>query len=229
MARADHQHQIGLGGHELDGVLAVLGGVADVVLLGADDAGEALAQGGDDGAGVVHRQGGLGDVGEHVGVGDRAGRPRRRRSRPGRCRPSTWPIVPSTSGWPLWPIMMTSRPWSRMRATSRCTLVTSGQVASNTRRPRASASVRTDWGTPWALKIDGVAGGHVGQVFDEDRALGAQAVDDEAVVHDLVADVDRRAEAGRAPVRRSRWHVRRRRRSRGGWRAGLPWCPRWFS
>ena len=31
------------------------------------------------------------------------------------------------------------------------------------------------------------------ELLDEDRALGAQPVDDEAVVHDLVADIDRRA------------------------------------
>ena len=29
-----------------------------------------------------------------------------------RCTPpGTWPIVPSTSGWPAWPIRTTSRPW----------------------------------------------------------------------------------------------------------------------
>jgi hypothetical protein len=38
------------------------------------------------------------------------------------------------------------------------------------------------------------AGRHVGQVLDEDRALGLQVVDDVGVVHDLVAHVDRRAE-----------------------------------
>ena len=38
------------------------------------------------------------------------------------------------------------------------------------------------------------AGRHVGQVLDEDRALGLQVVDHVGVVHDLVAHVDRRAE-----------------------------------
>ena len=36
------------------------------------------------------------------------------------------------------------------RATSLCTLVTSGQVASNTRKPRAAASSCTAFDTPWA-------------------------------------------------------------------------------
>ena len=39
------------------------------------------------------------------------------------------------------------------------------------------------------------AGRHVVEVLDEDRALLAQVVDDVGVVHDLVAHVDRRAEA----------------------------------
>ena len=40
----------------------------------------------------------------------------------------------------------------------------------------------------------GAAGGHLVQLLDEHRALGAQVVDHEPVVHDLVAHVDRRAE-----------------------------------
>ncbi len=31
------------------------------------------------------------------------------------------------------------------------------------------------------------------ELFDKDRTLGAQTIDDEFVVHDLVADIDRRA------------------------------------
>jgi hypothetical protein len=40
------------------------------------------------------------------------------------------------------------------------------------------------------------AGRHVGQVFDEDGALGLEVVHHIGVVHDLVAHVDGRAEAG---------------------------------
>ncbi len=36
-------------------------------------------------------------------------------------------------------------------------------------------------------------GRHLGQVFDEDRALVLQAFDHVFVVHDLVAHIDRRA------------------------------------
>ena len=38
------------------------------------------------------------------------------------------------------------------------------------------------------------AGGHFREMLDEPRTFGAQALDDVAVVHDLVAHVDRRAE-----------------------------------
>ena len=74
------------------------------------------------------------------------------------------------------------------------TLVTSGQVASKTEKPRSAASFRTACDTPWALKTSVAPRRHLGQVLDEDRALSLQVVDHVGVVDDLVADVDRRAE-----------------------------------
>ena len=57
---------------------------------------------------------------------------RRRCSRPGSPRPrATGPSVPTTSGWPAWPTRIDA--YSRAgggSSASRCTLVTSGQVAS---------------------------------------------------------------------------------------------------
>ena len=108
---------------------------------------------------------------------------------------SACPIVPSDSGWPRWPIITTSRPAFSIFATSTCTLVTSGQVASNTFSPRASASRCTAFDTPCAEKMTVLAGRHLVELLDEHRALLAQVVDDELVVHDLVAHVDRRAVA----------------------------------
>ena len=52
------------------------------------------------------------------------------------------------------------------------------------------------------------------EVFDEDRALAAQVVDDIGVVDDLVAHVDRRTELAAGHARRSRSRGRRRRKSR---------------
>ena len=88
--------------------------------------------------------------------------------------------------------MMISRPAARMRETSICTLVTSGQVASNTCRPRASASARTACDTPWAENTTMAPAG-VLELVDEHRALGAQVFHHIAVVDDLMAHVDRRA------------------------------------
>lgn len=66
----DNQHQVAVTGQLLDGILAVLGGVADVVFAGAFDFREFGAQGVDHPGGVVHGEGGLGDVGEAAGVFD---------------------------------------------------------------------------------------------------------------------------------------------------------------
>ena len=72
VGRADDQHDIAALGQLLDGVLAVLGGVADVVFFGALDGGELCAQGLDNTAGVVHGEGGLGDVGQLLRIFHRA-------------------------------------------------------------------------------------------------------------------------------------------------------------
>ena len=72
--------------------------------------------------------------------------------------------------------------------------MTSGQVASNTFRPRASASSRTALRHAVGGKHQRIAGRHVVQVLDEDRALVAQVVHHVGVVDDFVAHVDRRAE-----------------------------------
>ena len=65
------------------------------------------------------------------------------------------------------------------------------------RRSRGRGRARrpgTDLGTPCAEKTTGRSSGHLVELVDEHRAQVAQPVDDEAVVDDLVADIDRRAE-----------------------------------
>ena len=66
----DDQHQLAVAGQGLDRGLPVLGGVADVVGTGAGQHREPLAQGADDPGGLVDREGGLGEVGDPLGVGD---------------------------------------------------------------------------------------------------------------------------------------------------------------
>ena len=75
-----------------------------------------------------------------------------------------------------------------------CTLVTSGQVASNTVSPRRAASCSTAARHAVGAEDHGRAVRHGVELVHEHGAEAAQAVHDEPVVHDLVAHVDRRAE-----------------------------------
>ena len=67
--RAHHQQEIGLPQELLDGVLAVLRGIADVLLMRCREPGEAPLQGGDDIGGVIDRERGLGDESEPGRIG----------------------------------------------------------------------------------------------------------------------------------------------------------------
>src|SRR5690554_1078728 len=65
---AHYQHDVAVAGQLFDGILPVLGGVADVVFAGAFYLRELGAQGVDYPGGVVHRQRGLGNEGQPAGV-----------------------------------------------------------------------------------------------------------------------------------------------------------------
>jgi hypothetical protein len=65
---ADHDHDVHLRAQQLHGVLAVLGGVADVLLLGLAHLGKPRLHCRQDAGRVVHRQGGLGDHGQQSGL-----------------------------------------------------------------------------------------------------------------------------------------------------------------
>ena len=73
------------------------------------------------------------------------------------------------------------------------------------------------------------ARGHLVGLLDEDRPALLQAPHHVQVVHDLLADVDRRRRSAPAPSRPSAQPGRRRRSSRAAWRAGHAWwsqtCP----
>ena len=85
------------------------------------------------------------------------------------------------------------RPALANRIASRCTLVTSGQVASIACRSRSAAACTTAGETPCALKTTCEPVGHLVDLVDEDRALLLERRDDVDVVHDLLAHVHRRA------------------------------------
>ena len=132
-----------------------------------------------------------------------------------------WPSVPTTSGWWECPINRISRPRLKWIAASRCTLVTSGQVASSEKKLRRPGVRRHRFGHPVGRKHHRCIGivGDFGQFLDENGALGPQAVDHIAVVDDLVADIDRGAIDRRAPARRCRSPAPPRRRSRAASKA----------
>lgn len=68
--RTDHQDKVAVVNQPLDCVLAILGGITDIFFLGADDLGESLMQRVYDLRRLVHRQGGLCDIGEVLRVLD---------------------------------------------------------------------------------------------------------------------------------------------------------------
>ncbi len=55
---------------------------------------------------------------------------------------------------------------------------------------RCWASAGTDFGTPWAEKTTGRSGGHWSSSLTKTAPQGFQAIDDVAVMDDLVADID---------------------------------------
>src|SRR6266540_1125695 len=65
-------------------------------------------------------------------------------------RSGACPLVPTTSSWPSWPMSRIVCPSRANRRASRCTFVTSGQVASITDRPREEAFAYTSGATPCA-------------------------------------------------------------------------------
>src|ERR1039457_4827158 len=83
------------------------------------------------------------------------------------------------------------KPSRAKRTASRCTLVTSGQVASITSSRRSRAWRRTAGETPCALKMARARRDFV-QFLDEHRAGSPQLLYHVLVVHDFLADVDRR-------------------------------------
>ena len=62
--------------------------------------------------------------------------------------------------------------------------------------------------------------GHLVELVDEDRTLGLEALDHEAIVHDLVPDIDRPAVAREGALDDLDGAIDARRRSRADWQAG---------
>jgi hypothetical protein len=179
-------------GHELHRVLAVLRGVADVVFLGSDDSREAGAQCIDDRGRVVHRQRGLGHVGELLGIGD---------LKPGDVRRGLDEVDAAVDlahrAFDLGVALVTDHDdFLALVAHARHFHVDLGhQRAGGVENAQAAALGLFAHGERDAMSREdhGVSGGNLFEFVDEDRSLVAQVVHHELVVHDLVAHVDRRA------------------------------------
>ena len=100
--------------------LAILCRVADILRARPDHVLEAAVQRSDDAARVVDAERGLRHIGDRrIGREDRA--PSTSASVcTSRTGPGIWPSVPSTSGWPAWPISTTVRPCAQIVAALRC-------------------------------------------------------------------------------------------------------------
>ena len=220
--RADHDQRIDLRRHALDRLLAVGGGVADVLLVRSDDVREAALERGDDVGGVVERQRRLRHIGELARVPrlERLGLLDRLHQRDGAVRQ----LAERADDLGM--------PGVADQHDLAAALVMDFGLAVDLGDQRAGGVEREEVA---ALRLHRnrfrhAMGGedhrrlgvrNLGEFLDEDRALGLEALDHVAVVHDLVADVDRRAialerlldridgphHAGAEPARRAEQHL----------------------
>ena len=173
--RADHEHQVGVGGDRPHRLLPVGRRVADVVGAGRAIAREPLAQRVDDLRRLVDRQRGLHQVRDPFAVAGHAAGPRPPGSAPGRMASGASPSVPSISSWPAWP-MSSDRVavGRRTGAPRRAPWPPAGRSRRSTVSPRRRASVRHRGRHAVRGEHDGGAVGHLVELVDEHRAAVAR-------------------------------------------------------
>ena len=191
--RADHEDGVGLRGHGLHGLLPVRRRVADVFLVRPDDGREAGLQGSDHRGRVVHAERRLRHVGQPVGV-----------AHPERGD------VPGLLDQEHVALGELAHRAHGLRVAGmadhhhlEAVLVVAGGLDMDLRHQGAgrvdidhlaARGLRRDGlGHAMGAEDDGTVGRAVVQLLDEDGPLVAQAVDDVAVMDDLVAHVDGRA------------------------------------
>ena len=190
----DDDHRLDLGRSALDRLLAIGGGVADVLDRRRGDGRETALQRHDDLPRVVDRQRRLGDVGERR-PGAKSSASTSSTEPISVVAPSgNWPIVPITSGWPAMAdqqhvaaaLVMDLRLAVNL-GDQRAGRVDGEQIARpRLFRHRLGDAVGGEDHRP-------VAGRRLGELLDEHDALGLQRIDDVLVVDDLVPHVHRRA------------------------------------
>ncbi len=193
LGRTDHDHHLALRRHELDRILPVLRRVADVVALRPADLRKARLQRRDDGFRVVHRQRGLGDVGQPLG---RVHLQRRHVGQRLHEVHAALGLAHGALGLGVTAVADHHDLGAFLELLGDFHVHLGDQRAGGVEHLEAATlGIRAHrLGDPVRAEHHGSAGRNLGELLDEHRALGAQGLDHGRVVHDLVAHVDRRAE-----------------------------------
>jgi len=194
VARADHDHHLALRRHELDGVLPVLRRVADVVALRAADRRVARLERIHDRTRVVYRERGLRDIGDLPRIAHRKrgdivhglDQVHALRRLPHRALGLGVPAMPDHHHFE-----------SRGEHLRDLDMHLGHQRAGGVEHVQAARLGLAPYQLRHAVRAEDhrASGGNLVQLLYEDRPFGAQVLDHRAVVHDLVAHVDRRAVA----------------------------------
>ena len=194
IGRADHDQSVDIGGHAFDRLLAIGGGVADVLFVRPDDRRKALLEQRDDLGSVVHRKRGLRNIGEPGGIARNEGRRVREGLDQGHGAGRQLPDRADHLG-------MSGMADQRDLVAA---AVMDFRLAMDLGDER-TGRVEREHMPPLRLvghRFRNTVGGEddrrrrigdFGKVLDEDRAFRPQGIDDVAVVNDFVAHVDRRA------------------------------------
>ena len=211
--RPDDEHEVDLARQLLDRVLAVLGGVADVVALRPDDGREAAPQRRDDLERLVDRERGLGDVGDPLGSGTSSPSTSAIDST-SRIASGASPIVPTTSSWPG--VADQDDRVAALGEPARLGVHLGHERAGRVEHPQVALGAAAVH-----LGRDAVGGehehgalGHVLLGLDEDRAAAGQLARRRGGCGRSRGARTRAGRNGRAPARRCRRRGRRRRSSR---------------
>ena len=194
VGRADDDDDVAFFRQFFNGGLAVGRGVADVFFVGIADVGETGVQRGDDVFGFIDGQGGLADVGEFVGVFD---------LQPGdvfngfdQQHPAGRKLSHGAFDFDV-AFVSDHDDFAILRVEAGDFFVDFGHERAGGIKyaePAFGGFLLYGFGDAVCRVNQDGAFGYVGEVFDEYRAFFAQVVDDEFVVDDFVADVNRCAE-----------------------------------
>ena len=171
----------------LDRILAVLRGVANILLLGLANLRKALANGGQNAGGIVHAQGGLGDHGQLLALARLHG------VDIGLVLDQVDALQQLAHGaFHLGVAFVANHEELLLGQLGHFNVDLGHQRAGGIKNAKAPALGLLLHGLAHAVgrEHQGGTGWHLGQVFDEDRAARFQVIDHIGVVHNFMAHVD---------------------------------------